>query len=508
MATELSNGQDKGPDASNGADLISARVGGKTVELERDAVVAQMVLAAGASGQNSPLHNHFPFFRHDSAFQGKRSYECALGYLEWPTPEDYRRRYERWGIANRVVEAFPEATWTGGAEIVETDTPTTTTLFEESTTNLFEQFELWQVLARADILSGIGRFGILLIGAPGELEEPMPRLESTSDILYFQPYGEDRINSVTFNNDPSDRRFGMPEIYDVEIGSGDSLSIISRQNISTRVRRIHWTRVIHIVEKPLDNEVFGKPRLEAVWNYLDDLIKVVGGGSEAFWRLANPGTKVKIPLTTPDGTPIELDEETMQELEEEVEDLVHGQTKVVKLRGVDLEQMDSRTPAFNRNADAILRLISGTTGIPTRILTGSERGELASTQDRANWNERVVTRRRDFATPLVRNLLTRLIDHRALPEPVAGDYKVSWPEAAVLDEQEKASLAETYARTNWRQGQVGLAPVLTVDEIRKRAFELQGEDTEDEIIAPPEEEPTGEDVDADFPPDIDEEEGE
>ena len=46
---------------------------------------------------------------------------------------------------------------------------------------------------------------------------------------------------------------------------------------------VHASRVIHVAEDILDDEVYGIPRLEPLYNYLDDLLKVVGGSAEMFW---------------------------------------------------------------------------------------------------------------------------------------------------------------------------------------------------------------------------------
>ena len=63
-------------------------------------------------------------------FGGARDLYQALGYQRKLLPQDYRDRYKRNGIAARVVEAFPKATWRGGAELIEDEDPTETTDFE------------------------------------------------------------------------------------------------------------------------------------------------------------------------------------------------------------------------------------------------------------------------------------------------------------------------------------------------------------------------------------------
>ena len=73
-----------------------------------------------------------------------------------------------------------------------------------------------------------------------------------------------------------------------------------------------------------------------------------------------------------------------------------------------------------------MKLISAASGIPLRIMTGSERGELASTQDDGNWASRIEERQLHFAEPMIlRPLIDRLIELRALPEPSDGEYQLN-----------------------------------------------------------------------------------
>src|SRR5690606_27397069 len=85
------------------------------------------------------------------------------------------------------------------------------------------------------------------------------------------------------------------------------------------------------------------------------------------------------------------------------------------------------------------------TGIPKRILIGSERGELSSEQDENNWAARVTERRGNHATPrIIRPTIDRLIRYGVLPQP-AGGYDVEWPESDSLGEEKRALIAKTKA---------------------------------------------------------------
>lgn len=380
-----------------------------------------------------------------------RDLAFALGYPDKLDCRDYRSAYERGGIAKRIVEAYPRATWVSGIALIEDEDPETETEFERAAAELFERLELWAKLQRADILAGLGDYSVLLLGAPGETTEELPSLRGEG-LLYARPLGEGGAKIIETVREITDPRYGLPEQYQIAKS------------------KVHWTRVLHIAENCLDDEVRGEPRLRAVWNLFLDLLKVTGGGAEAAWRRADPGMQVDIPWVLKDGTPVKIDSGSFSELQDQVDEYINNVRRVLFTRGVDINELTGQAQSFGGNAEALIDQISGTAGIPKRILLGSERGELASSQDQQNWSDRVTERRTEFAVPLIRQLITRLVEHGALPKP--SGYDVVWPEIEELDETGKAEVAGKIATANQAQATAGGQPVMTADEIRDRVFGL------------------------------------
>lgn len=386
----------------------------------------------------------------------KRNLYKALGYPTKITAQDYRERYERGDIAERIVEAYPRGTWSRNIAVQEDPDPEITTPFEEAVAAFFRRHSIWSTLLRADILANLGRYSVILIGADGDPSTPLPQLSSDGSILYLRPYSEERADIQKEVTDPTDPRFGLPEAYSIKLGAKTSQSKV-----------YHWTRVLHVVEGALDNDVYGKPRLRSIWNRLNDLDKLVGGGSEAAWKRMDPGTMFDL------DPELELDATALDALEEEIEEFWHGFRRYGLTRGVTPKVLQAAVFNFSSNADSVLKFISATTGIPIRILTGSERGELASSQDRSNWADRVFDRRSDFGEPLVRQLIQRFVEYGALPEPSTDDYEVVWPDIDELNEEEKATVAKTLADTNEAQAKAGGGIVYSADEIRDRVHGME-----------------------------------
>jgi hypothetical protein len=381
-------------------------------------------------------------------FGGNRDIFDVLGYKKSITPEDYRERYKRNSVAKRVVTASPKATWRGGIELIEDEDPNTKTTFEKAWKELNNKFNVWSTLLRADILAGLGRFSVVLIGAPGNLDQELGR----GELLYLSPFSEQDVSISNFVTDVTDERYGLAETY--------KFSRLGTTGAGGAQRDVHWSRVLHIADEMLDEQVYGTPRMECVWNNLDDLEKIVGGGSEAFWQRAHQGYQVNVDKD------IEMEEGDMTDLEAEVDEFVHGMRRFARLRGAKIEALGSDVANFKNQVDSVIELISSGTGIPKRILMGSERGELASSQDESNWQDRIDDRRIQFAEPqVIRPFIDRLIEYSMLPK---AEYEVRWPESQDLDQKEKAEVADKLAGLNKKVG----GTVITAAEIRDRLLDL------------------------------------
>jgi hypothetical protein len=392
-------------------------------------------------------------------FCGRRDLYRALGYKRALMPEDYRARYLRNAVANRIVKALPKATWRGGAELIEDEDPNIETTFEAAWNDLNKRLNIWDKFYRTDVLAGIGRYAILLIGAPGELDTPLERARA-EEIVYLTPYAEEDATIETFEADNKDPRFGLPRFYSVK---RTSLSSATAVNSITTARRVHWTRVLHVADGLLDDNIYGEPRLQCIWNLIDDLEKVSGGGAEAFWKRGDGGMQFDLdPL-------LDVSETQKLQLKDQLHEYEHDLRRMLLTRGVKVNNLGSQVSDFGRSVDSIISQISAGTGIPQRILMGSERGQLASMQDRSNWDDRAADRRLEYADPcVVRPFVDLMIKLGALPVPKNGDYDVSFSAIRVMDDVQRSEVAGKWASLNSSAGQT----VVTPDDIRTRVLDL------------------------------------
>lgn len=273
--------------------------------------------------------------------------------------------------------------------------------------------------------------GLADVDAAKELKQSVQvgRLSSLDDLLYLTPLGEGDVEIHEWVTDATDPRHGLPKTYKLNLAGGDR----------TQTEIVHRSRVIHIAEGVLDDEINGEPALRAVMNRLFDIEKIVGAAGEAFWRVSNPGLAMNVDP--------EFQNVDTEKMDEQAEEWEHNMRRVLKLFGTDVTQLDAQDVDPEAALDSELKLISGTVEIPQRKLVGSERGELASSQDEANYLEVIGARQTSFDEPVIlRRFFDRLVEFGIVNPPRAGTYSVEWPNLFQLNELEQAQVKKAEAQ--------------------------------------------------------------
>ncbi|MEE8598168.1 MAG: anti-CBASS Acb1 family protein [Dehalococcoidales bacterium] len=415
-------------------------------------------------------------------YEGQRDLYTVFGYKKNINSDDYLGKYIRQDITARIIDAPPGATWSNPPEIEDVAK-------QAEWTELDKNVRLWQAMYRGDRLARLNPFSILLFGFDdgGDLTRPVNK-GGIKELLYVRAIGARLIPDMTFDQNVKSARFGRPETYKIRFDDPATKTASHGQITAQGLKDIivHHSRVVHVVENALEDEIFGIPIIEKVYNLLDDLLKVSGGTAETYWLTGNRGMQADIDKE------MELNPDDTAALADELDEYMHQLRRVIRTRGVNLKVLESKPPSPKEVFEMIVSLISGTTGIPKRILLGSEAGQLASEQDRANWAERIDERRSLFATP---NMLTPTVkllqDVGLLTE---GEVKFKWPSAFVLSPLEAAqTMAQTARAIGNISRQTGnkVPMQLTSRTEGREILGLEGDLPENEILELPEEEPTG-----------------
>lgn len=416
-------------------------------------------------------------------FNGSRDMYEVLGYPREILFQEYLEKYLRQDIAGKVIDLPAQDTWRKPPKIKDGDEDSSMegvkSPFLQGIQYLAEKRRMWHYLQRVDRLSGVGRYGVLLIGTTGaaKLSDELlaNSLRAPQDVLYLSVFSEGSAMITALDRSTNSERFGLPALYTITFGEG------------LGAEPVHWSRVLHVAEDLLEDDIYGLPRLQRVYNRLEDLIKQVGGGSEAMWKNMDRGLHADVregfDLANPD------------ELSDEIDEYIHGLRRFIRTQGVNINPLGSETVDPTGLFQATVALVAAASDIPQRILLGSERGELASSQDQANWAGVIASRQTQHAEPgILRPFIDRLIKAGALPKPSSGEYGVEWVSLFELNELEKAQVADTYATAiqkaapagspelmvqpgEFRERYLGLAPM----EIEETILDEEDQDDEDNI---------------------------
>ncbi len=387
-------------------------------------------------------------------YGGKRDLYGVFGYKQKLIYADFVEKYSRQDLAKRIVDSEPKATWITGISIDGGNE------FNEVWESLVEKYNIWQKLERVDKLAGIGQFAVLLLGfSKGTLEK---QVSNKNELIYLQPYGEGSIKVNKLEEDSSNPRFGRPVLYTIDQPNPRGISgDLTAKLLNIKKIKVHHSRILHVAENCLEDEIRGTPRMQVVFNRLDDLEKVVGGSAETFWLAANKGLHIDIDKE------MTLDKEDEKNLSDEIEEYQHQLRRIIRTRGVDINDLGGKTIDPKGVFDVIIGVISGASGIPRRILLGAEIGQLSSEQDRANWADRINERIVDFAQPVIlKPFISQLVGAGVLPEPES--LTITWGNPFSMSPLESAQRLAQLARavTNFQKSFKD-DPVLTKEEIRK-----------------------------------------
>lgn len=259
-------------------------------------------------------------------------------------------------------------------------------------------------------------------------------------LTYLRVLPESQAMVTRWEMNRTSPRFGQPVSYLCTINSAwdtNTSQLASSPQVSLNV---HWTRVVHVVDNRQSSPVIGRPRMQPVLNRLLDLDKIFGAAGEGYWKGCFTGLSVESHPQL--GGQVKSNK---RELRDALENYDNSLQRSLILMGMSAKTLapvvTDPTPHVKANEGAICVQLA----MPVRIFQGSERGELASSEDDGKWNDVLRTNQRTHCTPdVIVPFVDRLILVGVLPEP--EEYHVDWPDLESQTDQEKATYALTMAQ--------------------------------------------------------------
>lgn len=383
-------------------------------------------------------------------FDPRRDIDSECGYPKNITDEQYRAMYDR-EFGRRVVGIYPEETWKKLPDIYEDPDPDKTTPFEESFNDLERRHHLFHYLQRADEMSGIGQYGIILWGIDDgkTLDQPVDGWENWSSdkpiskklsrkLLYIRVLDASLVNVASYEKNINDPRYGLPTYYTLTLSDPKTFESGTAAALpNTTQTKVHWTRVTHVADNRKTSEVFGTPRMQPVWNRLYDLRKILGGNGEMFWRGGFPGVSLE---TQPGLENAELDEEATKTM---MFNYMNGLQRYIALTGMSAKSLAPQIADPTASFEAQIKAVCIILGVPYRVFMGIEEGVVSGDQASKAWDSRLANRQARYVSPMIINpVIQRLIDYGILiPTKEPQGWTVEWPDITVPGEKDKAEVA-------------------------------------------------------------------
>lgn len=446
----------------------------------------------------------------------RRDYEAECGYANIAElkADDYKLMFDEESIATRVVEVYPKECWKVQPLVFEVEDEEEITEFERHRAEISQKLRgqswfkkpigdpIWEVCKRADIESGIGHYGAILIGVGDgkQLHEPVPGIDPRTGekIKGDAPTNTQIILDEV--SEPFGALFPMDNLprYSPFVGNlsvspppppiPSSSPATEPEAPSRNYRELLFLRVLNetnckIVEVDQDESSprHGQPVMYEVHlnkpegGYVGPttsyttkkvhwtrIVHIVEGGDlfhtprmrPVFHKLQNlhklyggsaemywRGAFPGLSIETHPalGPAPKIDEE---KLRGSIWKYQNGLQRLLALVGMSAKSLAPQVVDPTNMVDVQITGVCIVLACPKRVFMGSERGELASDQDDDTWDERVRERQINHLIPnLVVKLHDRFILLDILPEPGENGYAAEWPDQKSLGEMEQAQVA-------------------------------------------------------------------
>lgn len=249
---------------------------------------------------------------------------------------------------------------------------------------------------------------------PSEMlsDKPLPSGDKALQLVFLRAYSEDLVQIVRYEWNIFNPRFGLPVMYRITLNDPRDMSS-GGVGLPMATVFVHWSRVIHIALERNSSEIFSPPAMQPILNNVLGLHKLYGAGPEMFWKGAFPGFSFE---TNPQlGGDVLIDVPAMLNMYEQYQ---NGLQRALVTSGMTVKSMAPAVADPGPQIDKQIEAICIQKQTPKRVFMGTERGELASSQDDEKWNDRVHAYDLTELNPhLIFPFYDRLIQLGIVPEP-------------------------------------------------------------------------------------------
>lgn len=381
-------------------------------------------------------------------------------YLDYGYPETleffhFWNMYRRFGIAASVAELPVDIGWVDEPEILASEQ------FRREFDSLATRLQLWTRLKGLDRRQRVGRYaGLFMRVKDGKApSEPLEgKLPGATALVQVVPLYEGQLKVLNTDNDPTSETFGLPTMYQFNGGE-----VGNRNEKEANSFNIHPSRIVIAAEGADNGDIYGISSLEASYNSLMDLRKIIGAGGEGFYK--NAAQSVVFELN--DASKATANAALLDKFNTEFDAFSHDRFRRAMwtpgLTPKTLESSLANPKDFFTNA---LNDVAAASKIPATILIGQQTGRLASDNDSRHFLSMLNSRRKNFQTDLVMATLEWCMKWGILPR---SPIELEWSDLLASSDEERLANAAKMATINKDQFSSGGGTTFTDDEIREAA---------------------------------------
>ena len=284
------------------------------------------------------------------------------------------------------------------------------------------------------------------------------KLGGLGSIVEIMPLYESQLKVLTTDTNPASEAFGMPNMYQF-----NGMVEGNRNENAAASFSIHPSRLVIASEGADDGGIYGISSLEAPFNSLMDLRKIMGAGGEGFYKNA---AKDIIFSSDPQNSH-NLSPEIIENFNESYDGWqINRMRKSFMALGLEANTLDSNLADPKEFFFNCLYDVSAAVKIPATIIIGQQTGRLASDQDSSQYLVMQQSRRKNFLTDLLENMFEWFITFGILP---SAKVEIEWDDLLASSDDQKLENADKMASINEKQFKSGQGAVFTPETILEAA---------------------------------------
>lgn len=368
------------------------------------------------------------------------------GYQDNLSFEDFYSAYSRHAVAHGAVHLITEKCWQSEPSVIEGDVydnKTPETVWEATLRKLAKRTKLWHAMQQADTRRLVGHYSGILLNISDVGDWPDPVTGAAPVLKDLLVAWEGQLRPLSYDIDPRSETYGDVTMWEYDEGKVDPNDTVLGVD---RQLSVHPDRVLI-----LGDIRQGSSFLQAGFNTLVDMEKILGGSGESF--LKNAARQIHLGFDK-DINLAEIAKQygvavpDLQEIfDQTTRDLNRGIDSTLVTQGAEAKTLVAAVPQPKEHFDMAIQAFSASVRIASKILVGNQTGERASTEDLKAFNARCQSRRIGDLTRDITAAIDHLLRIRVLA-PTSRERTVVWDDLNEATQGEKLELAFKMADIN------------------------------------------------------------